>query len=102
MIILLWISGAAAALYGLHRLGLWMESKDWIYYRRRPKGGAGFVLDIAATIDPGARAVVEARETKSEQQQNGDDDDDRAPEDQVAGDGVNRRSSRPPDRSSSA
>jgi hypothetical protein len=90
MTVVLWILGGAAALYGLHRLGLWMESKNWIYYRRRPRSGAGFVLDIAAAVDPGARHVVEARETRAEQQANGDDDDERPPEDRVAD--LNRRS----------
>jgi hypothetical protein len=79
----MWLALILAALYPLHRLLVWMESKDWIYYRRKRKSGAVF-LEIAAIIDPGARHVLEARKEIAAAEDDGDDDDSRTPEDQVA------------------
>ncbi len=87
----MWLGIAFAAAYPLHRLGLWMESKDWVYYRRRPKSGAGSgFLEVAAIVDPAARHMLEARKEMVAKEHDGDDDDDRPPEDRV-GD-VNRSS----------
>lgn len=50
------------ALYGLHRLALWLESKDWLYYRRKPTAGSigrSLFLDIHQMMEPGKKHVVE-------------------------------------------
>lgn len=36
------ICGIGLSLWLMHRLGLWMESKGWIYYKSKPKAGGGF------------------------------------------------------------
>lgn len=64
MKLLLVLLAAAAALYGLHRLALWMEDRGWIYYRRR-RGSSGALgdafLEVQSLVDPGQKAVLEAR-----------------------------------------
>jgi hypothetical protein len=56
---------ASAALWALDRLGLWLESRGWIYYRRvSPKGG-GVAAGMSAfreLIEPEVRHVREERE----------------------------------------
>jgi len=59
---LLWVSLAAAALYGLHRLALWAEGRGWVYYRthRAPVGSAGMaMLEVTSILDPAAEYVIE-------------------------------------------
>ena len=65
---LLWVALAATALYGLHRLALWAESRGWIYYRqqRMPPGAAGMaLLEVTSLLDPAVEQVIE--ETRGEQ-----------------------------------
>jgi hypothetical protein len=61
------IPGGLAALYGLHRLGLWMERRGWIYYRHRsPRGGGsggGFVA-LQEILEPPARHVFHITEQR--------------------------------------
>jgi hypothetical protein len=78
----MWLALVLASLYPLHRLGLWMESKDWIYYQRRPKSGAGY-FEAAGIFDPGMRHLREAKKEIVAERPDGDDDDARPPEDRV-------------------
>jgi hypothetical protein len=45
---------AVAALYGLHRLGLWAERRGWIYYRK--KHGSDGALSRRSLAIPGVTA----------------------------------------------
>jgi hypothetical protein len=52
------ISTVVAAPYGLHRLGLWMEGRGWLYYRdRKPGGGARSFVALQEILEPPARHV---------------------------------------------
>jgi hypothetical protein len=63
--------GAAAALYGLHRLALWLEDRGWLYYRRKkPQSSAAALwVGLQQFIEPGVRHVREVRQVKAEQVQ---------------------------------
>ena len=53
------------AVYGLHRLALWMESRGWIFYlNREPSGGAlgNAVLGIQSMFEAGSRHALEVRQ----------------------------------------
>ena len=75
---LLWVTLAAAALYGLHRLARWAEGRGWIYYRehRAPPGAPGLaLLEVASLLDPAVEHVIEeAREerARAEQEESGE------------------------------
>lgn len=56
-----WIASLGATLYALHRLGLWLESRGWLYYTRKARKGRSS-LAIAAAFDPYARKVLELEE----------------------------------------
>ena len=58
---LAWLALAAAALYGLHRLGQWLDDRGWLYYRKSTrKGRVG--LSILAAFDAEARRILELQE----------------------------------------
>lgn len=71
-----WVGVAGAILYALHRLGLWMEARGWIYYRdKRASGGAmgSAFLELQSMLEPGARHVLEIRQNeKAEDTESGD------------------------------
>jgi hypothetical protein len=72
----LWVIAGVAAVYALHRLGLWMEDRGWIYYRKK-HGSSGTLgsalLEIEALLEPTRRHVVEVqRRDESEQHESGD------------------------------
>jgi hypothetical protein len=54
--------GIVAGFYALHRLGLWMEDRGYIYYwHKKPKGGGGAVGSFVAfqrMIEPQAEHVI--------------------------------------------
>jgi hypothetical protein len=62
---LAWIAGSLlvlAALYGLHRLGLYLERRDLIYYwHKRPTGSSGY-NPLQEIVQPQIRHVVELHE----------------------------------------
>jgi hypothetical protein len=60
---------AAAALYGLHRLALWLEDRGWLYYRRKkPESSpAAMWVGLQRFIEPGVRYVREVRQVKAGQ-----------------------------------
>ena len=62
----------SAALYALHRLGLWLEHRGWLYYSRASRKGRTS-LAIAAAFDPNARRILDIQEEeRAEQDESGD------------------------------
>jgi hypothetical protein len=65
--ILLITAGVLIALFLLDRLGLWMEARGWIYWRKvKPKGG-GVAAGLSAfreLVEPQVRHVAEDRERR--------------------------------------
>ncbi len=62
--IAVWLLAAALGLYALHRLGLYMEGRGWIYYRKaRGSSGAlaNAMLEAHKALEPGNAQVIEAR-----------------------------------------
>ncbi len=76
MTTVVWVIGALGALWTLHRLALWMESRGWIYYRnaRGSSGALGSAfLEVQAMFEPGTRHVIEMkRAERSEDDESGD------------------------------
>jgi hypothetical protein len=63
--VLLLVLLVSAALLALDRLGLWLESRGWIYYRKVPPKGGGMAAGLRAfqgLIEPEVRHVQEDRE----------------------------------------
>jgi hypothetical protein len=59
-----WLLIASAILYGLHRLGLWAESRGWIYYwhkKASPRGIGNSALEVQTLLQPASRHMLEAR-----------------------------------------
>jgi hypothetical protein len=60
----------------LDRILLWLESRDWINYRRRGfiRGGASYhALEMQSVFDPGAKELQQARfENIEERDDSGD------------------------------
>ncbi len=76
MLTLAWVLAAGAAVYGLHRLALWMEARGWIYYRKK-RGSSGSLgaacLEMQTLLEPSKRHVLEiSRKEDSEQSDSGD------------------------------
>jgi hypothetical protein len=55
------IAGGIAAIYGLHRLALWMEERGLIYYlHKKPKSSPiGSFVALQKIIEPQAQHVVQ-------------------------------------------
>jgi hypothetical protein len=61
------VTGLAAALYGLHRLCLWLESKGHLYYlHKQPEGSspAACLGALQEVLEPQTRHVFHIREEK--------------------------------------
>jgi len=76
MVLTAWVIAIAVGLYVLHRLGLWMEERGWIYYWRK-HGSSGSLssafLEVQALLEPSQRHVLEIkREDDDEQDESGD------------------------------
>jgi hypothetical protein len=56
--------GLLTPLYGLDRLGLWLEARGWLYYRHRKPASSPASAWVAwqQFLEPGARHVLEVRE----------------------------------------
>ncbi len=62
--LLLWallVTSGVFGLYGLHRLGLWMEERGYIYYvHKKPKGSAvGSFVALQKIIEPQVQHVIQ-------------------------------------------
>ena len=68
LLLLLIIVAAIVGLFAFDRLLLWMEAKEWIYWRKRkPMGGGGIAAGLTAmhqTVEPEVRHVIEEREQR--------------------------------------
>jgi hypothetical protein len=62
MALLGWLIGIPAALYGLHRLALWLEARGHLYYlHKKPTGSAaGAFVALQRAVEPQARHVEHA------------------------------------------
>ena len=61
--VLLWslgVAGGLGALYGLHRLGLWMEERGYLYYwHKKPRSSpASSFVALQRAIEPRAEHVL--------------------------------------------
>ena len=64
-----------SSIYGLHRLGLWMEERGYIYYlHKKPKGGSaiGSLVAFQRAIEPRAEYVIQAEQVNQEIAEEGD------------------------------
>lgn len=73
---LILVAGVVLILLVLDRVGLWMEKRGWIYYRRvKPKGSSlgNAFLEIESIVQPSKQHVIEARiEEHDEESDSGD------------------------------
>jgi hypothetical protein len=62
------ILGIALALYGLDRLGLWLEDRGWLYYRRKKptSSPASMWVALQQVIEPGMKHVREVGQERKE------------------------------------
>jgi len=76
MKIFLWIAGAGIVLFLLDRILLKMESRGWIYYRRKKPNRSSLgnaFLEIQSFLEPSKKTLVEIKkEDKKEQADSGD------------------------------
>lgn len=56
-------TGAVAAIFGLHRFGLWLEDRGWLFYRqKRPTSSPmSSLVALQQFIEPSIRHVVEVK-----------------------------------------
>jgi NADH:ubiquinone oxidoreductase subunit 4 (subunit M) len=76
MSLVLWGIALVAGLYGLHRLALWMESRGWIYYKKKHASAGALsaaFLEIQALAQPEKKYVLEMRQDqRAERDHEGD------------------------------
>ena len=61
---ILFLFAAVPVLYGLHRLGLYLESRDLIYYwHKKPSGGSAY-NPLQELVQPQIRHVIEVSEQR--------------------------------------
>lgn len=68
------VAGVAVALYALHRLALFAESRGWIFYKTRPPRVRMLGL-LEELVDPRAQYVVEEESSeaiRADQDETGD------------------------------
>lgn len=74
----LWIAGAAAALFAIDRLALWAEAKGWIYWRKKKAKSdamSSMFAELNVITNPSAEHVIVAKDAKKfEERESGDDD----------------------------
>lgn len=73
---LIWGIAIAAVAFALDRLFLWMESRNWIFYRRSkggPQGAIYHTLEMHSIFDPGIKHVHEIQvKDEEEEDESGD------------------------------
>lgn len=76
MKIILWVVGIGIALFLLNKALLKMESRGWIYYRRKAPTHSSLgnaFLEIQSLLEPSKKAMVEVmKEEKKEQADSGE------------------------------
>lgn len=75
MVYVLYALGTIVALYGLHRLGLWMEERGWVYYwHKRGTGTAAgnAFITMQSFVEPEVRDAYAARDEQQEQDHSDD------------------------------
>ncbi len=73
--IALWILAIGVTVYALHRLGLWLESRGWLFYKHRKSttSALGGVLEMHALLEPGRRHVIEEQRRERLEEASADD-----------------------------
>ena len=68
--------GVIPILWVLDRVGLWMEARGWIYYRRvKPKGSSlgNAFLELESIVQPSRQHVIEVKSAEhAEEADSGD------------------------------
>ena len=71
-----WLLAAVVALWLLDRVLLWMESRGWIYWRRKQPSASSLgtaVLEVQSLLEPAKQHVVQVkREQRKEQAESGE------------------------------
>ena len=62
------LAGVTAAVYLLDRLGLWLEDRGWLYYRRKRPSSSPLSMFVAMQrfMEPGFQHVREGNQEKGE------------------------------------
>lgn len=71
------IGAVALGIFVLDRLGLWLEAKGWLYWRKKKPSGGGFghaLQEFEAFLRPSARHVIEMKQTDSKPRHDQGDD----------------------------
>jgi hypothetical protein len=70
LLIILAALAVLPALYGVHRLCLWLEQRGWLYYRnRRPSSSpASCLVALHQFLEPPVQHVQEVKEHKDTEQ----------------------------------
>jgi hypothetical protein len=67
---LLILIGICVGLFALHKLGLWIESRGWIYYHKKkasPGTAASAWLEMQSLIEPGKKHVIQVQREEHEE-----------------------------------
>jgi hypothetical protein len=67
------IVSGLAALYGLHRLALWLEKRGWLFYKHKKPSSSAVSCFVALqqVIEPPVQHVLHARDEKRHQAEEG-------------------------------
>ena len=72
------IIGIGVGILLFDRIGLWMEAKGWIYWRKKKSSGGGLgnaFQEMNAFLKPGTRHIIEIKKSDSKQSDNKKDDE---------------------------
>ena len=56
-------------LYLIDKIGLWLEQKGWLYYRRTKRKGAAIgtaMMELQTFLNPSARYTIEEKQNPAE------------------------------------
>ena len=69
--LIIWGVAIAVVAFAVDRLLLWMESRNWIFYRRSkggPRGAIYHTLEMHSIFDPGIKHVHEIQVKEEEEE----------------------------------
>jgi len=68
------VLGVVAALSGLDRLGLWLEARGWLSYRKKKPSSspASCLVAMQQLVEPGARHVVQLKQERRSEAERAD------------------------------